>query len=324
MFSGGTVETPTSTADMMASSLDTYSPTLVDNISTQVRLLNAIKKSDGMIGVSGGEKYNIALEYALGTMESFGRTTALSMDTPNIMTSYDVTLKNCAVPCRIYDVDEWINAGSKNKRINFVESLIKNTEKSIKHGMETNLWAVGAGALDFLGIPDIIGTATIEGVNVTTYPWFVAQVRTAVGDFDTNGLDELTAGITSVREANGEDNGEEPDVIGGDANFWNAYLAKADQRSYLTNSSKPDLGFSKGPTKDGIPVTLFSGAPAGEIYGPQFKYLKLIYQKSVNFAPTPWQPIGGGVQGRVRWVVFRGATCTTNRRSQVKWTGVTY
>ena len=287
-------------------------------------MFNAIKKSDGMIGVDGGEKYNMALEYALGTMESFGRTTALSMDTPNFMTSYDVTLKNVAVPCRIYDVDEWANQGSKNKRIDFVESLIKNTEKSIKQGMETMLWSVGAGALDLLGVPDIVGTATIEGVSVTTYPWFVSQVRTSVGDFDTNGMDELTAGITSVREANGTDNGEEPDVIGGDASFWNAFIAKGGQIQFLTNTTKLDLGFNGGPTKDGIPVTLFSGAPAGELYGLQFKYLKLVYHKSVNFSPSPWQPIGGGVQGRVRWVIFRGATCTTNRRSQVKWTGVTY
>lgn len=325
MFPGGSVPTPTSVADLLATTLDTYSPTMTDNIFTKHRLLNAIKKSDGLIGIDGGENYDIPLEYGEGTMETFGRTTALSQDTPNTMMTYKVLMKNAAVPCKIYKVDEWINQGAKNKRKDYVKSKINNIEKSIRKGMETMMWTAGAGALDFLGIPDIVDpSTTIEGMNPTTYAWWASQSRTLVGDFETNGMEELTAGITLVNEAAPDGEDDSLDVIGGNSSFWNAYIAKAEQKQYLVNTNKPDLGFSKGPTKDGIPVTLFSNAPAGEIYGLNFKYLKLVYHKSVNFDLTDWEPIGGGVQGKVRWVVFRGATCTTNRRSQVKWTGVTY
>lgn len=325
MYPGGTVGTPTSTADLMATTLDTYSPTLVDNIFTKHRLLNAIKKSGGMVSVSGGENWDCPLEYATGTMQTFGRTTALSTDTPNTMTTYKVPLKNAAVPCLIYEVDEWANQGNKTKRIDYVEAKIKNIEKSIRKGLEEMLWTAGAGALDFIGIPDIVDSSTtLEGMDTTTYSWWAAQERGSVGDFDTNGLDELTAGITAANDAAPDGEDDSLDVIGGDASFWNAYTAKCEQKQYLVNTSKPDLGFSKGPTKDGIPVTRFVHATSGEIYGLNFKYLKLVYQKSVNFALTPWEPIGGGQLGKKRFVVFRGASCTSNRRSQVKWTGVTY
>jgi len=307
--------------DAIVATLPKYDKTLADNVFLNNALVKGVKKYDGVIRMKGGNEKVINLEYAMGNEVWFSRGETISDDTPDTMGRISVPLKNLAVPVKILWEDEQANKGDETKIIDYVEAKIKNVESTGSDRLEYRSWQAGNAANVVTGIPDLIGTGSIFGLDGATYDWWQSQVQTTIGDFDTNGLDKMGAVHTAMLSKGKGDGAKIADVCMGDADFYEAFLQKADERHYLTKEDAA-LGPYKGPGFRGTPVMLAPYAPAGEFVMLNFKFLKLIY--AIDFELTKFKDVPKTVGDRVAYSVFRGAWAPSNRRVQGKGTGMTY
>lgn len=306
--------------DALVHTMVARSKEVADNVFLNNALIKGVKKYDGVIRKTGGTEHRVNLEYAMGEEEWFGRGAVLATDTPNTLSAYSAPLKNMAVPCTIFWEDEQANKGDDNKVIDYVETKIKNVENTSRDRLEYRSWQSGNADAAIRGIPDLIGTGTIFGIDPSTYDWWASQVNSSVGDFETNGLDAMGAILTDIISKGQGDGAGIPHVCMGDADFYEAFMRRADERHYIVDENAA-LGPYKGPAFRGVPVMLAPYAPAGTFVMLNFKFIKLIY--SVEFEMTKFQQPVNSLD-RTAFTVFRGAWALSNRRVQGKGEGCTY
>ena len=157
-------------ATLAATTLEHFANDIFDNVITNNACLNELKKKGNIKVVSGGTKFNHPVYYAknstFGAISKYG-TIATDLQDPLTRAEYDIKVLAGSVVYSI--VEEAMNAGNREKLIDYVEMLKMDAETSLSELMGDQVLQAEAsvGTDDFDSIPKLI---SIDPTTQSTSP----------------------------------------------------------------------------------------------------------------------------------------------------------
>lgn len=334
--------TPATWNDILSTTMHNYRKTLTDNIFNGRPLLNHYMAKSRVKTVGGGVSIVEPVMYAEGDSDSYAEWDPVSVAPVPTASAAQYDWKQLYATIAISGLEEAQNSG-REQIINLLEAKIQQAEDTLKTRLNGMLFGTYAGttpANDFLGLPVLVGTGEVGGIDGAVETWW--QSKSAVGGaVDGAGLEEALRSLYNGTSDAG------PDVV--DAIFTNAfgfslYESSLTPQVRYTDTSKANLGFQNLMFKN-VPMMWdfqCSGGTEGTVaedsasfYGINSKYMGLKLHSDRNFKQSPFTDNLSGSVGatgasaanaldaRVSFITTFGNHCTRNRRRNFKLTGVT-
>jgi hypothetical protein len=336
--------TPATWDEILSTTMHNYHKTLTDNVFNTRPLLNHYMSNGRVKTLSGGVSIVEPLMYELGDSDSYAEWDPIEINQTNTAGAAQYQWKQMYATIAISGLEEAQNSG-REQIINLLEAKIDQAEQTLKHklnGMLFGTYASATTANDFLGLPVIIGTGAVGGIDGAVETWWQSEQTLAAGALDGAGLEAALNALYNATSDAG------PDVV--DAVFTNAFGFGLYEQSLTpqvryTDTTKANLGFKNLMYKD-VPMMWdkqCSGGTEGTVaddsasfYGINSKYVGLKIHSDRNFAQSPFtdnlsgsvgRPGGAGVasalDARISFITTFGEHVTRNRRRLFKLTGVT-
>jgi hypothetical protein len=334
--------TPATWNDILSTTMHNYRKTLTDNIFNGRPLLNHYMAKSRVKTAGGGVSIVEPVMYAEGDSDSYAEWDPVAVAPVPTASAAQYDWKQLYATIAISGLEEAQNSG-REQIINLLEAKIQQAEDTLKTRLNGMLFGTYAGttpANDFLGLPVLVGTGEVGGIDGAVETWW--QSKSAVGGaLDGAGLEEALRSLYNGTSDAG------PDVV--DAIFTNAfgfslYESSLTPQVRYTDTSKANLGFQNLMFKN-VPMMWdfqCSGGTEGTVaedsasfYGINSKYMGLKLHSDRNFKQSPFTDnlsgsvgaVGPGaanaLDARVSFITTFGNHCTRNRRRNFKLTGVT-
>lgn len=341
--------TPTTWNDILSTTMHNYHKTLTDNVFDSRPLLNHYMSNGRVKTISGGISIVEPVMYAEGDADSYAEWDTLTVTPKPTASAAQYDWKQLFATIAISGLEEAQNNG-KEQIINLLEAKIMQAEDTLKtrlNGMLFGTYTGTTAANDFLGLPDLIGTGTVGGIDGTVETWWQSKVNATGGALDGAGLEDALRALYNATSDAG------PDVV--DAIFTNAfgfslYESSLTPQVRYTDTKKANLGFQNLMFKN-VPMMWdfqCSGGTEGTVaddsasfYGINSKYIGLKLHADRNFSQSPFtenlsgsygapasgagigSASGNALDARVSFITTFGNHCTRNRRRNFKLNGVT-
>lgn len=314
----------TSFATLATTTLSNFANDIFDAVVTNNAALNELKKAGNIKIVKGGKTFTHPVFYAANStfaaIDKFG-TIPTDMQDPLTRAEYNVKVVAGSVVYNL--VEEAMNAGDKEKLIDYVEALKMVAETSMSEILGDQIMKAEAsvGANDFDSIPYIISnspsaqTVTVGGIstsNTNSY-WQNYAYTTAVSAFNTS-----NAGLIAMDTAlNGATFGTQgPTFVITTKAVFSLYMLSMTPNIRYTNTDRAANGI-KNLYYTTLPVMFDDNCPAYHMYMIDGNSLKLQVLSQGNMKMTPGQPSFSQLMVRHLLYFLGNLTCGSRRTNAV-------
>lgn len=301
-------------AELAATTLEYYEPSLTDNIFKKHAVLNHLKNNGGTKMFDGGTKLRVPVMFAANnTTQTFSGMDSLDL-------SYQETVDAAEVDWRFYNTsivftktDEMKNRG-KSQIISLLEAKITQAEQSAREAIANDLFNGTDASGEIIGLDTVIGTGTYAGIAGGTYTWWQSTVD-ATGE--TLSIADMRTAKNSANNGNG---GSNVSLIVTTQTLYEKYHGLL-TATYQMNQPVPskeaarigDAGFASVEF-EGVPVVYDEQATIGSMYFINVDNFKIGMLEGGDFKVEKANaPANQHIM--VRHIVFAGNTFTNRRKS---------
>lgn len=311
---------------LLTTTLANYRKQLIDNIFNDYPFLSyingklgvALRGKDIKRTVDGGESIVEHVLYELnGTVKSYAGAETLDTTLQEGMTIARFNWKQYAVSVSITGLEKRNNQGESGM-INLLSAKTKQAELSLKDRMSTDCFGdgTGNGGKNITGLAALISTtATVGGLNPTTYAWWKSTV-TSAGSFAAGGFDKMRTMFNTITYGNNK-----PDSIFTDQTSFEYYEKALQPQERFSSNKAADAGFMNLTFKN-VPIMFDRSCTSGYMYFLNSQYLSFVVHRDADFTTGPFiTPENQDVSTAM--ILFQGNLTTNNRRMLGVLTGIT-
>jgi hypothetical protein len=314
-------------SDIIATTLESRSGKIADNVSKNNALLARLKAKGKIRTVSGGrliyEELSFAENANAGWYSGYDTLTVAAQD---VISAAEFSFKQLAVPVIVSGLELLQNSG-KEAVIDLLESRMAVAESTMSNYVCEGLYSDGTGSggktLTGLGaaVPADPTTGTYGAINRATWSFWRSQVvdpasTPTVSTIQTN-MNSLWA--KCVRGA------DRPDLVMAGNDIWQTYVASLQALQRFTSSDSANLGFPSVKFFD-ADVVLDGGiggfASATDMFFLNTKYLHFRPHKDRNMVPlSPGKRYSTTQDAEVQILAFAGNLTCSGARFQGRLVG---
>lgn len=313
---------------LLSTTIEAYRKKMYDNIFKDAVLLKILHDKGRKKVQDGGERIIIPLMYAKNsTIKSFSGAEVFDTTPQEPATVAYSTWREIGGSITISAIDETKNRG-EGKILSLLETLTKQTELSMREEVNTQIlqkFSAGNGGKDLDPLPllvryNITASATIEGLDQSTYTWWRNQTA-ASGATTYKGLLQDMRNMYNDCSKGG---GGTPDVILCEQVAYETYENALQEYNRITSTKKGDVGYESLAFK-GAEVVWDELVPDAKnasttitdstMYFLNTDYIELYADSGRDFSISPFvKPDNAKV--RTALIDFCGNLCVSNRRKQ--------
>jgi hypothetical protein len=313
---------PNSTfTEILSTTLHKYQPSFADNVTNRNALLSRIRDNGNMRVINkGGATIQRQLAYAENaTFQYYSGYETLNVSASDTLTSSSWDWKQASVYITISGLEKAINGGA-SQIIDLVSSRTKVAMMTMANSISSGLYSdgTGSGGKQIGGLQLIVAddpsTGTVGGIDGGAHSVW----RNVTFDASTDGGTAATSSnIISYMNTlfnNISLNGDEPDLIIADSNYYALYQQALQSIQRITVSTVGSAGF-RSLDYQGVPVVLDNNVPANHMYFLNTKNLYFDVHADRNFsAGEMMRPVNQ--DAFVMPILFMGNLTCDNRRNQ--------
>lgn len=308
---------PANLAELAATTLEYYEPSLQDNIFKKHAVLDHLKQNGGTKTVDGGTKLRIPLMMATnGSTQTFS-----GMDTLNL--DYQDTVDAAEVEWRFYNTsvvftktDEMKNRG-KSQVISLLKAKITQAENSARERIANDLFNGTDASEEIVGLDTVIGTGTYASIAGGTYTWWQSTVDATS---ETLSISDMRAAKNSANNGNG---GSNVSIIVTTQTLFEKYQGlltatyQMNQPAMTKESQRIADGGFTSVQFEGVPVVFDEQATSGSMYFLNVDNFKIYMLEGGDFkVQDANSPANQHIM--VKHILFAGNTGTDRRASLAK------
>lgn len=233
-------------SDIVATTIESRSGTLADNVTKNNAALMKISKRGNVRTFSGGSVIFEEMSFAEnGNAGYYSGYDLLPVAAQDVLTAAEYQIKQAAVPVTISGLDMLQNAG-KERIIDLMDGRMNVAESSLENLLAGGVYAdgTGSGGKEVTGlnaaVPVVPSTGTYGGIDRATWVFWRNKSINLGGGVVTAANIQSHMNSLWAQLVRGRDH---PDLILADANFWNLYLASLQAQQRFTQADIGDLGF---------------------------------------------------------------------------------
>lgn len=230
--------------EIVATTLRNRSGQLKDNVLNHNALFQRLNTKGNVKPVDGGREIVEELEYAEnGTAGWYSGYEVLDTTPQEVFDAATFDWKQLAGTVTISGLEQIKNSG-KEAIINLLEKRIKNLEKTLMNSAATAVYADGTtdtkslGGLQLLVADDPTASATIGGINQSTYSFWRNQYSAAAATSSGNILSRMNSmWLSCIRGT------DKPDIIAADSTMYTHYEGALQQFQRFSDAKMAEAGF---------------------------------------------------------------------------------
>lgn len=282
-------------SEIVTTTINHYSPTLADNVTTHNPLLYYLKRRGNVEPVSGGVKILENLKYAENsTVKWYSGYEALDVSASDVLSSAEFDWKQLNCNVTISGLEE-IQNSSKEAMHNLLEARISVAEITMNNTVAGSLYSNGTGT----GGKELTGLQAAVADTPTTGTYGGINRATSTNAFWRNQVvDGSSAAGTAVSASNIQTlmnklwirtvrNADMTDLITADANYYEFYWNSLQANQRFTSDRRGSAGFESVAYKGDTMVMYDSNCPANHMYFLNTRYLHWRPHSKRNFITDP-------------------------------------
>lgn len=297
---------------ILTTTLKKYTPTLEDNIFSDLPLLNMFKRADHVVKVDGGEQIVEPLLYAKNdTAGSYGGYDNIDTTPQEGLTSAAYDWKQFAATVAIAGIEEIKNEGT-SRVISLLESKIQQAEMSISSALNEQLFGDGTGntSKDFSGLKTYVSVdptvGSVGGIDRATNDWWRNYTEGSAVALTTTAMATAYNTVSKGRDV--------PTNVFTTQDLFEKYESLLQPQLRFSDNATADAGFQNLLFKQ-APVVFDLDCDTGFMYFLNVKYLKLKVHSGTWFSPTPFvKP--HGQDARYSQIISAGNLVLSNAKRQ--------
>lgn len=260
-----------------------------DNINQDYWLFNQFSEGDGFMGVNGGDKIVVPVEYALNsTASSYSDTDTINTTRVDVFDRFEFDWKELVVTVVMSKLEEDRNEGD-GRVFALLPAKLENAKNSMRALINTQLFGDGTGnsGKDLGGLQSLVSSTPTTGLvgTINRANFAFARNNQVTGTKTTSAFDNLRAAMrTGYNLGSNGGSGDHPTGIVTDRATFEGFegLLLANER--FDGKADGDGGFKNEVLKfKGARISYDNACPAGTMYEFNPKYLKLVYKKGSWF-----------------------------------------
>lgn len=272
--------------------LNKLKPKIYDNMSSNIVLLNRLRKKGKMLKEDGGREIQLDIEYAEnGTVKRYSGYELLNIAPQEVFTAVTFPWRQMAVAVTMSGLESLINSGN-SARYNQWARRIDNAVKSMTNALAADVYSDGTadagrqvGGLQLL-VPDN-PLNVVGGIDANVWDFW----RNSVYSFAANAVVPSSARIQAAMNAiylNTTRGADRPDLFVADNTYYTYYWESLQAIQRITNANgTAQAGYSALKFMDADVVFdggLWGYAPPG-MYSLNTDYLYFCTHKDRDFVP---------------------------------------
>lgn len=302
---------------LIATTLEKYKDTLIDNIFTSKPLLFAVETFGNVETLDGGTSIVQPLLYAeLGNQGSYSGADVFLTDEDEGTTAAEYQWKQYYATIKLKEIDVAKNSGTPAV-LRIVENEMQRAEMSISESFDRLFLADGSGnsGKDFNGLKNLVAqnTTSVGGIDPSGAgnSWWQSQLTTA--DTNATDLSEIRTKYLACSEGN-----DFPTNIFTTETIYAAIDKEFEQRQRFQDPAMANQGFET-IMFHGAPISFDRNVDAGYVYFLNLKYITLYKLGSTWFKMSDWlEPFNQDV--RIKKITSYGELTISNRKRQGAFT----
>jgi hypothetical protein len=306
--------------DITATTIESRSGELADNVTDNTALLSRLKKKGNVRLVSGGDVILQELAYAENSnLIRYSGLEVLPIGENEEFTAAQFNWKQAACPVVMSGLDQLKNSG-KERFIDLMEARLTNAERTLINGISSDSYSSGTsfdgkqiGGLQLL-ISDSPATGIVGGIDAAAYTFWRNIEQSAPALSATTIQAQMYALWPQLVR-----NSDSPDLIVADNNYWSLYQQSLTANQRFTDASMAELGFHNVMFQ-GAPVVLDGGqggsCPANHMYFINTDYLTFVTHSARNFVPIGGKRFSTNQDAMVQIIGWAGNMTVSNRSLQ--------
>lgn len=275
---------PSSVSDIVATTIESRSKSLADNVTNHNALLAKLKSDGGIKTFAGGSAILEEITFAEnGNAGWYSAYETMPTGAQDVISAASFTIKQLAVPVAMSGLEVLQNSG-RAQFIDLLEGRLDAAESTMKNRLSQGLYADGTAfggkVLTGLGAAVTIspGTGVYGGIDRATWAFWRNQ-KSKGGGTDFAGVLSV-ANVNAVfmaqwvKQVRGSD---KPNLIVADTSYYSTYVTSLQQNQRFADPKMASLGFDNVMFMSS-PVcmeTTASGITANTAYFLNTKYIKL-------------------------------------------------
>lgn len=321
-----------SISDMLATTIESRTKKIADNVTNNNALLAKLKKQGRIKTFSGGTKILQELSFAENSNAGwYSGYDLLPVGVSDVISAAEYDIKQAAVPVIISGLEQLQNSG-RERMIDLMEARLEVAEATMANlicgGLYSDGTAAGGKQIDGLAaaLPIDPTAAAYGGIDGSTFTFW----QNAVSDQTAaNGLDPTKIqGYWNLLWANLVRGMDRPDLIMADTSVWNAYMSSLQTLQRFTSTESADAGFATLKFMDAdvcLDGGIYngsggSGAPAGTAYFLNTKYIHYRPHANRNMVPlSPNRRYATNQDAEVQIMAWAGNLTTSGRQFQGRY-----
>lgn len=312
----------TNFATLATTTLQNFANDIFDNVTTNNPLLFHLKKSGNIKVVGGGRQFTHPVYYkkntTFGAISKMG-TVDLSLQDDITRAVYDI--KIVAGSLVLSQVEQAMNAGDKEKMIDYLEEKKMGAEITMGEVLGTQIWQATPGANDFDSIPRLINTvptaqSDVGGIDSSasdqTY-WRNYVYATAVTAFGTSqaGLNAMDTTLNNTTKGK-----QGPKIIITTPAIFTLYNLALTANVRYSKLEDGDAGF-KNLLYGTLPVMFDDNCVTARMYFVDTDSLKLQVLAQGNMKMTAFQQAPTQLVSSALLHILGNLTCGSRRTQGV-------
>lgn len=281
-------------SDIIATTIQSRSGVIADNVTKNNALLAHLKKSGNIKTFSGGNVILEELSFAENSNASwYSGYEVLPTGAQDVISAAQYDIKQAAVAVTVSGLEMLQNAG-KEQVIDLLEGRIQVAEATLANLITEGLYSDGSGSggkqiTGLLAAAPLAQTGTYGGIDRSTWTfWKNQKWKASSVDGSAATTSANIQGYFNSLWAKLVRGSDRPNLILVDSAYWGFYMASLQANQRFADSSSASLGFPSVMFMD-APVVLDGGiggfAPTKTAYFLNTKYLKFRPHKDRNFVP---------------------------------------
>ena len=270
---------------LLSTTLRNYSSKLTDNIFKKTPILYWLNENGRKRKEDGGTYIVEPLLYGKNTLTSYQGYDTLNTQAVEGITSAEFVWKHFQVPISISRPEERKNSG-KHKLINLLSAKVKQSEKTMRDGLSTQIYADGTanGGLDLTGLAAMVtaGTSDVYG-NITrsaANSWWQSYVSDSATALTYDAMQ--TAYLTTA------DGNDTADLIATTQILYQKYWSLLQPQQRYTDTKTLDAGF-QNLTFNGATMMLDKYCTATYMYFLNSEYINFVVDTQTDMLTTDFR-----------------------------------
>lgn len=310
----------TSYDDITATTIQSRSRELADNVSKNTALLSKLKAKGNIRLVSGGDVILQELAYAEnGNYIRYSGLETIPIGENEEFSAAQFNWKQAACAVVMSGLDQLKNSG-KERFIDLMEARLTNAERTMMNNISIDIYSTGTasdgkqiGGLQLL-ISDTPGS-TVGGIDASAYSFWQNVVQSAGVTLSAGSIQTQMYALWPqlVR------GGDSTDLIVADNSTWVAYNTSLTSNQRFMDATTAELGFHNLLFQS-APVVLDGGkggaCPSNRMYFINTDYLTFVSHTDRNFTNLGGKRFSTNQDAMVQLIGWAGNMTVSNRSLQ--------